>query len=259
MEHQLEELVREIEYRRSWSQRRWKGNFNSRSRGNYSRELKNLQSNINYEGRSRDGETRRGIGGGIKELFLMKKIIISWNIRRLVKEEKWSVKECSWEVEDRYSNFTKTKLQQISGRILRDLWGRLSIQFIHKPSEGSVGGILVAWNSKTIDVSNLKIGDISVSVLWRNKDDGARWVFSGVSGPCDQEASARLWEELSNIMGEWKVPQCSGGGFNALRFPSKRLGDSRSTQHMRLFNVFIENHDLVDLPLKGSTFSWSNR
>lgn len=99
---------------------------------------------------------------------------------------------------------------------MRDLWGRHPIRFIHKPVEGRAVGILVIWNSKSIEVTNSRIGEFFISVLCRNKEDGSRWAFSGVYGPCAQEASLRLWEELSNILNYWKVPWCLGGDFNVV-------------------------------------------
>lgn len=44
-----------------------------------------------------------------------------------------------------------------------DLWGRHLFKFIHKPAAGKSGGILVAWNSSIVELSNFRIGDFSVS------------------------------------------------------------------------------------------------
>ena len=49
-----------------------------------------------------------------------------------------------------------------------------------------------------------------------------------------------------------------GGDFNVVRFPSERLGSNSFTIAMREFSNFISEHGLIDLPLKGGTFTWSN-
>lgn len=49
-----------------------------------------------------------------------------------------------------------------------------------------------------------------------------------------------------------------GGDFNAVWYPSEKLGASRLTNQLGQFNEFIEDHGLVDLPLKGATFTWTN-
>lgn len=61
-----------------------------------------------------------------------------------------------------------------------------------------------------------------------------------------------------HIENEWQVPWCIGGDFNAIRFPSEKLGASRMTHQMCRFNKVIEDHGLVDLRLKWATFSWTN-
>lgn len=55
------------------------------------------------------------------------------------------------------------------------------------------------------------------------------------------------------------MPWCLGGDFNAICFPSERSGSPRFSQQMKLFNNFIEENGLVDLPLKGARFTWSNK
>ena len=49
-----------------------------------------------------------------------------------------------------------------------------------------------------------------------------------------------------------------GGDFNVVRFPSKRLGSNSFTTTMWEFSNFISEHGLIDLPLQGGSFTWSN-
>ena len=49
-----------------------------------------------------------------------------------------------------------------------------------------------------------------------------------------------------------------GGDFNIIRFPSERLGAGRFTRCMYDFSNFISHHGLMDIPLEGGLFSWSN-
>lgn len=62
-------------------------------RGSYFRELKNLQSNINYEG-DKPKKGGREEGTSITQLFIMTKTICTWNVRGLGREEKqWGIKD----------------------------------------------------------------------------------------------------------------------------------------------------------------------
>ena len=49
-----------------------------------------------------------------------------------------------------------------------------------------------------------------------------------------------------------------GGDFNVVRFPSEQLGSVFFTQAMNQFSDFISEHGLIDLPLEGRNFTWSN-
>ena len=51
--------------------------------------------------------------------------------------------------------------------------------------------------------------------------------------------------------------ECFGGGFNVVRFPSKRLGADSFSSAMLDFSDFISEHNLIDFPLEGGTFTWS--
>ena len=46
--------------------------------------------------------------------------------------------------------------------------------------------------------------------------------------------------------------------FNAIRFHSEHLGAENFTQGMYNFSVFISSNGLLDIPLEGGSFSWSN-
>lgn len=45
----------------------------------------------------------------------------------------------------------------------------------------------------------MQVGDFSVFVLCRNKDDGTILTFSRIYGPCDLYRLECLWEELSRV------------------------------------------------------------
>ena len=54
-----------------------------------------------------------------------------------------------------------------------------------------------------------------------------------------------------------QVGWCCIGDFNIVRFPSERLGNSRLTLAMELFSEFVEDLNLIDLPLEGGSYTWS--
>lgn len=53
-----------------------------------------------------------------------------------------------------------------------------------------------------------------------------------------QGCTVHASKELREVMDDWKTPWCSSGDFNVVRFPSDRLGASKFSLQMRLFNAF---------------------
>jgi hypothetical protein len=51
---------------------------------------------------------------------------------------------------------------------------------------------------------------------------------------------------------------CIGGDFNVTRFPSERLGEARLCRALVEFSDFVFEQGLMELPLAGGTFTWSN-
>lgn len=99
----------------------------------------------------------------------------------------------------------------IDRRMMLDLYSTRKFKFMHKPAVGQARGILVAWDSNVLEVIESVIGDYSVSVKCKNKEDDLVWAFSVVYGPCDHSEFGRLKEELCRARGLWQVPWCVGG------------------------------------------------
>ena len=68
-------------------------------------------------------------------------------------------------------------------------------------ASGSMGGILICWDKRTLEVLYLEVGQYSVSCRFRNVEDGFVWIFTGVYGPFIREERECLWEELGAIRG----------------------------------------------------------
>ena len=101
------------------------------------------------------------------------------------------------------------------------------------------------------------MGCFFVSCKFKNVVDQLEWAFTGIYGPNSDRDQQLLWEELAGIHSWWNVPQCIGGDFNMVRFPSERFGSDSFSSAMHEFSDFISER-LIDLPIKEGTVTWSN-
>ncbi|RVW50576.1 Transposon TX1 uncharacterized 149 kDa protein [Vitis vinifera] len=124
-------------------------------------------------------------------------------------------------------------------------------------ADGAAGGLLICWDKRSMEVVDWEEGQYSLSCRFKNVEDGAVWVFTGVYGPFTKEAREGLWEELGAVRGIWDEPWCLGGDFNSTLYQGERSRQGRITSNMRRFAHIIDDLGLVDLPLQGGVFTWS--
>ena len=122
----------------------------------------------------------------------------------------------------------------------------------------TAGGILLMWDKRVLDKVEVMVGTFSVSVKWQGVGDGFIWVCSGVYGPNENDERGHIWDELVGIQQYWQIPWCCFGDFNIVRFPSERRGETRLTLAMEKFSKFVDDLNLVDLPLEGGSYTWSS-
>ena len=71
-------------------------------------------------------------------------------------------------------------------------WGAMGAQ-------GSVGGILIYWDKRSLELLEMEVGQFSISCRLRNVEDGLVWIFTGVYGLFTRNEMETLWDELRPI------------------------------------------------------------
>ncbi|XP_071708291.1 uncharacterized protein [Rutidosis leptorrhynchoides] len=125
----------------------------------------------------------------------------------------------------------ETKLNTVNLDWVRKLWGSCDCDFIQKPKVGKSGGQLIIWDSKSFDATDSFVFDFCIGFE----------VFGKA--------------QLTEIVGDGSDPWVIGGDFNEVREEGDRLNCYYIESWAKLFNNFIDNCGLIDLPLGGRKFT----
>nr|GEZ43970.1 RNA-directed DNA polymerase, eukaryota [Tanacetum cinerariifolium] len=97
----------------------------------------------------------------------------------------------------------------------------------------------------------------SDSGVWRQT--GIDLLIIAVYAPHDLKDKQMLWDYLTYEIGKWKWEVVIMGDFNEVRYKSDRFGSVFNVQGANVFNSFITNARLKEVPLGGSSFTWCHK
>ncbi|MCH83010.1 reverse transcriptase, partial [Trifolium medium] len=154
----------------------------------------------------------------------------------------------------------ETKLGEVDSKLCARLWGGDNVGWRNSIAIGRSGGLLTMWdiNKGSLLSSFQGQGYLGVCLEWGVKK--LRCVILNVYAPCSLNAKKTLWVDLLVAMRVYGADHyCILGDFNAVRSREERKGvrvGGEVVEDMRLFNIFIDNTGLIDLPLMGRKFTW---
>ncbi|KAL4187460.1 hypothetical protein AMTRI_Chr09g19110 [Amborella trichopoda] len=170
--------------------------------------------------------------------------ILIWNVRGLGQSSKKSVvKDLTSKLCPTVLALLETKLPKPNLQLIRQVWGRRPSQWVSLPANGASGGIGVVWDPSDFTLNSSFIGEFSVTILLSSISDGVPWKFPAVYGPTSPTLRCILWSELGHVVSLAYPIWCLGGDFNVIRWD---------------FSDFISRTELLDIPLQGYCFTWSN-
>jgi hypothetical protein len=130
--------------------------------------------------------------------------------------------------------------------------------FVFVPSIGASGEIIVLWNSSVFTGLLLETQSFGARVSFTSVHNNSSWVMVCVYGPCQGIARDEFvsWLYKLNIptMDNWLVL----GDLNFIRDQENRNKPGGNIHDMMLFNEIVGHLGLLELPLKGRSFTRSN-
>lgn len=139
------------------------------------------------------------------------------------------------------------------------MWGHGMIEWTFRGAVGRSGGILSIWNGDNFSASSCwhMEGAVNVNGVWGRVRINCCLI--NIYAPCLLSNKIDLWDRVQQVISQ-NMPKCLciAGDFNSIRRESERAGRRSESvrRDVEVFDEFIHNSGLIDLPLHGRIFTW---
>jgi mannosylglycoprotein endo-beta-mannosidase len=185
--------------------------------------------------------------------------VLNWNIRGLNAVDKWphvysKIEECAASI----VCLQETKKSEIDMNFIKNIAPRRLDQFAFVPADGASGGLLVIWASNTFSAQVLLQECFGLVINFKSKLSSDTFTLVNVYGPCEGIARENFIAWLFHL----DIPDDSlwliVGDFNFYRYSDNRNRSGANVTGMATFNEVISYLGLIELPIKGRNYTWSN-
>ncbi|XP_071694970.1 uncharacterized protein [Rutidosis leptorrhynchoides] len=186
--------------------------------------------------------------------------IISINIRGFGKDDN-SESKVGWFRRLRLSErpevvlIQESKCNRVDDKWIEFIWGSSNVRYLQKEKVGQSGGMLLLWDPNIVDVIDAVEGQFFLAIRgkWQGKINDT--IVVNVYGPHKDDENKKFWDSLQGLMSfdndEWVI----GGDFIEVRSQDERQNSIFIERRAKLFNNFIEQSHLIEVPLLGKKFT----
>ena len=185
--------------------------------------------------------------------------ILCWNIRGLNNSDKWPL--IYNKIEESLANiicFQETKKGDIDLKFLRNFVPKIFDCYAYIPSDGASGGLLVIWIGHQFLGRMLAHDCFGMVMEFTSKTTLDCFTLVNVYGPCDGIARDNFIAWLCSLDiqddAHWLIIE----DFNFYRYSDSRNRPSANLNDIETFNEVISYLGLIELPIKGRSYTWSN-
>lgn len=132
-------------------------------------------------------------------------------------------------------------------------------QFEFLPSVGASGGSIIIWKSSKLTGLLVFQNSFATTVQFMSLHNNASWLLTNVYAPCTYVGKRVFLHWFKSIIMPPHVDWLLVGDFNLYRSPCDRNREGADLNEIFLFNDAITSLGLVELPLKGKHFTWTNK
>ncbi|XP_071731820.1 uncharacterized protein [Rutidosis leptorrhynchoides] len=149
----------------------------------------------------------------------------------------------------------ETKSGEIEDRWFHKFWGSVDYKYIEKYAEGFSGGMITIWDSNIFNVNQAVEGEYLLAIKGHFQGYDTEVAVVNVYGPHTTAKKIRCWSGLESLLSYGDIPWIICGDFNDVREPSERFNSVFKQNWAGMFNQFINNNCLIEIPLGGKKYT----
>ncbi|XP_016164568.1 uncharacterized protein LOC107607096 [Arachis ipaensis] len=149
----------------------------------------------------------------------------------------------------------ETKMQTVTRFDVLKFWGN-DAGWEYVESIGASGGILLIWDDVWFKRKNCYKGERWLCVEGVFSENNVNCAFFLVYGAHTRDEKLVVWKELSYVARLCQCPYCFLGDFNEIVQVEERRGYESLPLSAEDFKNWINDMDLVDLPITDQKFTW---
>ena len=185
--------------------------------------------------------------------------VLCWNIRGLNSDDKQlalynKIMESGCAV----ACVQETKKEDFDRAFIKKCCPRQFDSFTFSPSVGASGGILVVWKSSILEGTLVQVQRFGLIISFKSVHSQQKWTLVVVYGPCHGEQRDLFVQWLYDLVIPTDELWLFMGDFNFIRSEEDRNRPGGDVNDMFLFNELIDHLGLLELPIQGRSFTWSN-
>jgi hypothetical protein len=150
-------------------------------------------------------------------------------------------------------------LEFFDGAYLKNFCLNCLDSFAYVPSIGNSRGSIIIWKSTKLEGNIIFQNEYAQSVEFFFKWSNYYWIITNIYAPCSPQGKLDFLNWFSNINMPSDKLWLIVGDFNLIRHQDDRNKPDGDINLMMKFNEALSNLDLLEVPLHGLTYTWSNK
>ncbi|KAK1394179.1 hypothetical protein POM88_013235 [Heracleum sosnowskyi] len=120
-----------------------------------------------------------------------------------------------------------------------------------------IWGLMTIWNEEELEIINAETTTNWIGTTFKSKRNGVVFNVFNIYAPQTSRKKKEVWAILSNVLHSLKdTPTILIGDFNSVRVANVKINCVVRKKCMKTFNRWINDHNLIEVPLSNAKFTW---